>query len=80
MTSDVLSDAADDKSHVRVTIEVGGLTEVWELPLTGTSLQSALVAIESIAHELRARHELAQKLERELGDGSTDPDYQPPIS
>ena len=80
MTPDVLNDAADDSPHVRVTIEVGGLTEVWELPLTGTSLQSALVAVESIASELRARHELAERLERELGDGFTDPDQQFPIS
>lgn len=80
MTPEVLSDAADDKPHVRVTIEVGGLTESWELPLAGTSLESALAAVEAIASELRARHELAVRLERELGDGSVDPDYRPPTS
>ncbi len=76
--SEVLSDAADDKSHVRVTIEVAGLVEVWDKPLTGTSLASALAAVEAIAAELRARHELAAQLERELGDGDTNPDYREP--
>lgn len=76
MSQEVMNDAVDNNPQVRITIEVAGLTEVWELPIIGTSLASALTAIESIAAELRERHKLAQQLEREFGDGEVDPDYK----
>ncbi|MGH9897709.1 MAG: hypothetical protein ACRD4L_02510 [Pyrinomonadaceae bacterium] len=57
-------------SPVRVTIEVAGLTEVWESQMCGSVLFSSLAAIESIAFELRARYEMAQQLERDYGSKS----------
>lgn len=61
--------------HVRVTIEVSGLKEVWEFPFINSALQSALSAIEAVHMELKSRQQMALQLERELGDGDVDPDY-----
>jgi hypothetical protein len=66
-----------DETHpqVRVTIEVSGLKEFWEFPFMTSALQSALAAIEAVHMELKTRQQMAQQLERELGDGEIDPDY-----
>ena len=69
MTADVTADVPDIPQRVRVTIEVADLTEVWEMPMNGSALASSLAAVEAIAAELRARYEMAQELERQLGDG-----------
>lgn len=62
--------ANEAQDAVRVTVEVAGLREVWEFPPRSRShIASALAAVEAVAAELRARHEKAQQLERELGDG-----------
>ena len=58
---------------VRVTIEVAGLRETWEYPFIDSALRSALAAVEAIRMELAERHEMAQRLEREFGDGETLP-------
>ncbi len=67
MMSDVVANAADISS-VRVTIEIAGLTEVWEAAATENALASALAAVEIVAAELRARFEMAQELERRFGE------------
>ena len=70
--SEVLNEA-DEERVVRVSVEVAGLTEVWELPLRGSALASALAAIEAVAAELHTRYQQAQELERQFGgeaDGS----------
>jgi hypothetical protein len=62
--------ASETQEVVRVTIEVAGLTEVWEIPREHLShLAAALTSIEKVAAELRARYEQAEILERQLGDG-----------
>ena len=57
---------------VRVTIEVAGLKEVWEYPLITSALQSALAAVGAVQMELNARHQMAQQLEKEFGEGGTE--------
>lgn len=69
MTEQMETVANETEESVRVTVEVAGLTEVWEIPRRHLShLAAALVSVETIAAELRARYEQAQELERELGD------------
>jgi len=65
--SDVVANATD-VSTVRVTIEIAGLTEVWESAASENALASALAAVEAVASELRARFVLAQELERRFGE------------
>lgn len=67
-----------DVPGVRLTVEVAGLVETWEGPLIGSALGSALAVAQRVAAELGGRYELAQRLERELGDGDTDPEYRGP--
>lgn len=76
-TPDRMSPETDDDEtpHVRVTIDVSGLREVWEYPFVTSALQSALAAIEAVHMELMTRQQMAQRLERELGDGVIDPEY-----
>ena len=69
MTADVTAEVPEAGQRVRVTIEVADLVEVWELPMNGSALASSLAAVEAIVGELRARHEMALELERQLGDG-----------
>lgn len=78
MTDNTSPDGPGNTPGVRVTIEVAGLTETWEGPLISSALASALDVVERVAAELRGRYELALRLERELGDSDTDPEYRPP--
>lgn len=68
--SDLVANAADTAA-VKITIEVAGLTEVWEQPATESALGSALTAIEAVAAELRSRFAMAQELERSYGEPRT---------
>lgn len=71
MTTEQTKTVANEtlQESVRVTIEVAGLTEDWEIPRQHPShLAAALASVETVAAELRARYERAQQLERELGD------------
>lgn len=72
--AEVMNEAAEDERVVRVQIEVAGLIESWELPLRGSSLGSALAAVEAVAADLRGRYEQAQELERQFGGD----DHTPP--
>lgn len=70
MESELVEETDERSLPVRVTIEVAGLTEIWESQMCGSALYSSLAAVESIAFELRARYEMMQQLERDYGSKS----------